>query len=239
MQPCKPVKSCGLAATEAQLQPPHHGSAESQYTSAWLQVPSVPRKVSLSRRTSAPIRNVASSRTSKGTLPWCMVLTAETYPPRQVMCRKDVPKADKATQTPSSCKVLWKEWQPEDNKKKSSNSQDQLWWQASRASSATESCPQALQHRTSSPAKEAVTPQDRKSMSSQCMNQHEKGEEQDEAELEGVDPQGNFPRGGFQRERTPCNPSHRHGSCSSTLFLKVLKCSLFLEPINTASPFVN
>ena len=34
----------------------------------------------------------------RGAAPWCMVLMAETYPPRQAMCRKDVPKADKAMQ---------------------------------------------------------------------------------------------------------------------------------------------
>lgn len=34
----------------------------------------------------------------RGAAPWCMVLMAETYPPRQEVCRKNVPKADKAMQ---------------------------------------------------------------------------------------------------------------------------------------------
>lgn len=34
----------------------------------------------------------------RGAAPWCMILMAKTYPPRHAVCRKDVPKADKATQ---------------------------------------------------------------------------------------------------------------------------------------------
>ncbi|XP_052641810.1 EF-hand calcium-binding domain-containing protein 3 [Harpia harpyja] len=195
MDPSKLPKPCSPAATKAQQQPPPCGSTESRDTSACSQAPSAPRRVSSSGRTSTSSQSAksckksTSSRTPEGAALWCMVLMAETYPPRQAVYRKDVPKADKATQTPFSFEVLQKEWLPQGKKKKEnkymSDDQDQPQQRASRASSATESCSQASQHRAPGPPEAAVTVQNRKSMSSLCVNLYnEEGEEQDEAVLE-------------------------------------------------------
>ncbi|XP_049656618.1 EF-hand calcium-binding domain-containing protein 3 isoform X1 [Accipiter gentilis] len=195
MDPSKLPKPCSPTATEAQQQPPPRGSTESWDTSACSQAPSAPRRVSSPGRTSTSSQSAksckksTSRRTSEGAALWCMVLMAETYPPRQAVYRKDVPKADKATQSPSSFEVLQKEWLPQGEKKKenkyTSDDQDQPQQRASRASSATESCSQASQRRAPSPPEAAVTAQNRKSMSSLCVNLYnEEGEEQDEAVLE-------------------------------------------------------
>ncbi|KAM9656305.1 EF-hand calcium-binding domain-containing protein 3 isoform 3-T3 [Morphnus guianensis] len=185
MDPSKLPKPCSPAATEAQQQPPPCGSTESRDTSACSQALSAPRRVSSSGRTSTSSQSAksskksTSSRTSEGAALRCMVLMAETYPPRQAVYRKDVPKADKATQ---------KEWLPQGKKKENkymSDDQDQPQQRASRASSATESCSQASQHRAPGPPEAAVTAQNRKSMSSLCVNLYsEEGEGQDEAVLE-------------------------------------------------------
>ncbi|XP_014811959.1 PREDICTED: EF-hand calcium-binding domain-containing protein 3 [Calidris pugnax] len=227
MENWKPPESSSPATTEAQQQPPCSGSTKSQDTSASSHAPLACRKVSSSSRTSMSSRSSTSSGSTKcsqkstsrktykkaageeeacdegqcqhyrSAASWCMVLMAKTYPPRHVVCRKDVPKADKASQTPCSFKMLQKEWQPSGKKKKkkrkkknnsTSNGQDQPQQRTSRASSAMESCSQALPHRAPSPPEVAVTLQKRTSLFSLCMAMYdEEGEEQDEA---GLEPEG-------------------------------------------------
>ncbi|XP_040547782.1 EF-hand calcium-binding domain-containing protein 3 isoform X1 [Gallus gallus] len=215
MEPHKPLKSDSLVATEQQ-QPPQGGleeaassrdvaaskksstssrtsmssrASKSSRTSVSSRI-SVSSRASTSSRTSMSSRTSVSSRTSKRPTQQCMILMAETYPPRQEVRRTGVPKADKAIQTPRSFDATLNKRHTRLKKKiKSkdvSSDQDQL--RASRDSSAMEVFPQAVGHRTPSPPE--VTPQHRRSevSSNTHVDPDEEGwEDQAVLEVEGYE----------------------------------------------------
>ncbi|XP_040509374.1 EF-hand calcium-binding domain-containing protein 3 isoform X5 [Gallus gallus] len=215
MEPHKPLKSDSLVATEQQ-QPPQGGleeaassrdvaaskksstssrtsmssrASKSSRTSVSSRI-SVSSRASTSSRTSMSSRTSVSSRTSKRPTQQCMILMAETYPPRQEVRRTGVPKADKAIQTPRSFDATLNKRHTRLKKKiKSkdvSSNQDQL--RASRDSSAMEVFPQAVGHRTPSPPE--VTPQHRRSevSSNTHVDPDEEGwEDQAVLEVEGYE----------------------------------------------------
>ncbi|XP_031456812.1 EF-hand calcium-binding domain-containing protein 3 isoform X2 [Phasianus colchicus] len=150
---------------------------------------SVSSRISVSSRTSTSSRTSIASRTSNRSTQQCMILMAETYPPRQEVRRTGMPKVDKAIQTPRSFDASLNKRRTRLKKKTKSkdvsSNQDQL--QASRDSSAMEIFPQAVEHRTSSPPE--VTPQHRSKVSSNaCVDPDEEGwEDQAVLEVEGYE----------------------------------------------------
>ncbi|XP_019478943.1 EF-hand calcium-binding domain-containing protein 3 isoform X3 [Meleagris gallopavo] len=209
MESHKPLKSDSLVANEEQ-QPPQHGLEEAASSRDVMALKksstpsrtsvssraskssrtSVSSRISVSSRTSTSSRTSIASRTSKRSIQQCVILMAETYPPRQEVRRTGMPKVDKAIQTPRSFDASLNKRRTRLKKKiKSkdvSNNQDQL--QASRDSSAMEIFPQAEGHRTPSPPE--VTPQHRRSKvsSNTCVNADEEGwEDQAVLEVEGYE----------------------------------------------------
>ncbi|XP_032305260.1 EF-hand calcium-binding domain-containing protein 3 isoform X3 [Coturnix japonica] len=145
-------------------------------------------RISVSSRASTSSRTSRASRISRKSTQQCMILMAETYPPRQEVRRTGVPKVDKAIQTPHSFDASLNKRHTRLKKKTKRkdviSNQNQL--RASRDSSTMEIFPQAVENRT--PSLPKVTSQHRKSkvISNTCVDPDEEGwEDQDVLEVEG------------------------------------------------------